>query len=196
MAPASSSGISIRAPRWASPVALVLTVLGVGVAIYLTIAHYDTHVSLSCPDTGVVNCEKVTTSAQSKLFGIPVAVLGLAYFVAMIPWQLPVAWRSADSRVRFGRLLYCASGIAFVVYLVYAEAVIIKNICLWCTSVHVITLLLFVVTGFATALSFAPTLGDIADAADDDDDDDGGDGSEFDTDVAEESQSGASPDRR
>ena len=73
-----------------------------------------------------------------------------------------------------------------------AEAVIIKNICLWCTSVHVITLLLFIVTGFATALSFAPTLGDI----DANDPDDAGAGTEFGTDVADESQSGASPDRR
>jgi hypothetical protein len=37
---------------------------------------------------------------------------------------------------------------------VYAEAIIIKAICLWCTSVHVLTLLLFVLTGFATALSY------------------------------------------
>jgi len=157
MAPASKPRqqlAAMHAPRWAAPIALLLTIAGIGVAIYLTIAHYDTHVALSCPDKGVINCEKVTTSAQSKLFGIPVAVLGLAYFVAMIPWQLPAAWRSADARVRYGRLLFCASGIIFVFYLVYAEAVIIKNICLWCTSVHVITLLLFIVTGFATALSY------------------------------------------
>ena len=143
----------MRAPRWAAPVALALTAAGLGVAIYLTIAHFDEHVSLVCSAKGAINCEKVTTSAQSHVFGIPVAVLGLAYFVFMIPWQLPVAWRSAHPFVRFGRALYCASGIVFVFYLVYAEAVLIKAICLWCTAVHVITLLLFVVTGFATALA-------------------------------------------
>lgn len=158
----------MRAPRWASPIALVLTLAGIGVAIYLTIAHYDAHVVLSCPATGVINCEKVTSSAQSKLFGIPVAVLGLAYFVAMLPWQLPAAWRSADPRIRYGRLLYCASGVIFVFYLVYAEAVIIKNICLWCTSVHVITLLLFIVTGFATALWY-PDADDLDEVDDVDD---------------------------
>jgi uncharacterized membrane protein len=144
----------LHVPGWASPVAAVLTVAGIGVAIYLTIAHYDTHIALACASKGVVNCEQVTTSAQSKVFGIPVAVLGLAYFVGMLPWHLPAAWRSADPRVRFGRLIYAAAGIAFVFYLVYAEAVIIKKICLWCTAVHVITLLLFVLTVFATALSY------------------------------------------
>ena len=82
------------------------------------------------------------------------AVLGLAYFVGMVPLQLPAAWRSADPRIRWGRLGYAAAGILFVFYLVYAEAIIIKAICLWCTAVHGLTLLLFVLTGFATALSY------------------------------------------
>ena len=71
----------------------------------------------------------------------------------MIPWNLPVAWRSADPRIKFGRLLYGLSGIGFVCYLVYAEAVIIKKVCLWCTGVHITTLVLFVVTVFASALA-------------------------------------------
>jgi len=154
------------APVWASPVCLVLTAIGIGLATYLTIAHYDTHIPLVCAAKGAIDCEAVTTSPQSKVFGIPVAVLGLAYFVGMIPWHLPIAWRSADPRIRFGRLIYGLSGIGFVCYLVYAEAVIIKKICLWCTGVHIVTLLIFVVTVFATALAI-PT-----DVVDDDEADD------------------------
>jgi uncharacterized membrane protein len=144
----------MRYPRWAPPLALILTLAGIGVAIYLTIAHYDTGVSLACPSKGAINCEKVTSSAESEVFGVPVAVLGLAYFVGMLPLQLPAAWRSRDPRIRWGRLAYTAAGIVFVFYLVYAEAIIIKAVCLWCTSVHVLTLFLFVLTGFATALSY------------------------------------------
>jgi uncharacterized membrane protein len=147
------------APVWAAPVCLLLTAVGIGLATYLTIAHYDSHVQLVCSSKGAINCEAVTTSAQSKLFGLPVAVLGLAYFVAMVPWHLPAAWRSGDPRIKIGRLLYCGSGIAFVCYLVYAEAVIIKKICLWCTGVHITTLLLFMVVVFATALA-VPTVDD------------------------------------
>jgi uncharacterized membrane protein len=153
----------MRFPRWAPPAALILTLAGIGVAIYLTIAHYDSGVTLACASKGAINCEKVTSSAQSTVFGIPVAVLGLAYFVGMLPLQLPAAWRSPDPRIRWGRLAYTAAGILFVFYLVYAEAIIIKAICLWCTSVHVLTLLLFVLTGFATALSY-PDDGSAADA--------------------------------
>ena len=42
-------------------------------------------------------------------------------------------------------------GIGFVLYLVYAELFTIGSICLYCTSVHVITFLLFVLTAFAAA---------------------------------------------
>jgi uncharacterized membrane protein len=42
-------------------------------------------------------------------------------------------------------------GIGFVLYLVYAELFTIGSICLYCTSVHVITFLLFALTAFAAA---------------------------------------------
>jgi uncharacterized membrane protein len=161
----SSSTRQSGAPVWAAPVCLLLTAIGIGLATYLTIAHYDTHISLVCSAKGAIDCEAVTTSPQSKVFGIPVALLGLAYFVGMIPWHLPVAWRSADPRIKIGRLLYGLSGIGFVCYLVYAEAMVIKKICLWCTGVHITTLVLFVVTVFASALAIP------YDAATDDDDD-------------------------
>ncbi len=157
-------------PIWTAPVCLLLTAIGIGIAIYLTIAHYDTHVSLVCAAKGAIDCQAVTTSPQSKVFGIPVAPLGLAYFVAMIPLNLPVAWRSVDPRIKIGRLLYGLAGIGFVCYLVYAEAVIIKKICLWCTGVHITTLVLFVVTVFASALAI-PSDVDVVDDDDDEGDD-------------------------
>jgi len=61
-----------------------------GVSIYLTVAHYTTSVSLICSDKGLVNCEKVTTSAQSMIFGIfPVAVLG---------WRFTCSWSPSTPR--------------------------------------------------------------------------------------------------
>ncbi len=132
-----------EAPRWRPVVALVLSVCGLGVSTYLTVAHYS-HTPLACSDTGLVNCEKVTTSAQSVFLGVPVALWGLLFYVAMVAVNLPAAWRSADRRIHALRLAMTVAGMCFVLYLVSAELLIIKNICLWCTSVHAITFLLFV----------------------------------------------------
>lgn len=125
-------------------VALGLTVAGIAVATYLTIAHYTTSAVLACSDKGFVNCAQVTTSQWSEIAGIPVALLGLAYFVAMVPLNLPAAWRSPDPRIHQARLALAVVGMAFVLWLVYAEFVLIRAICLYCTVVHVLTFALFV----------------------------------------------------
>lgn len=123
--------------------ALVLSLAGLGVSTYLTIAHFAKF-SLVCSSSGIVNCERVTTSAQSYFLGIPVAFLGLLFFVGMTAINLPMLWRVTDRRIHIVRLAMAVLGMCFVLYLVSAELLIIKNICLWCTSVHVITFALFV----------------------------------------------------
>ena len=45
--------------------------------------------------------------------------------------------------MRWARLGSVIVGMGFVLYLVYAEVIQIGNICLWCTSVHVVTFLMF-----------------------------------------------------
>lgn len=139
-------------------VTLVASLCGLGVATYLTLAHYSTAVSLSCPlGGGAIDCQAVTTSPESIVFGIPVAVLGLAFFVAMFVLALPPLWRSQNRFVAPLRLASVFVGIGFVFYLLYAELYEIGKICIWCTSVHVLTLIIFgaVVTGWNETSSFA-----------------------------------------
>jgi uncharacterized membrane protein len=153
--------------RWQPILTLLLSLVGLGVAIYLTITHFDTHITLSCPaGGGLINCTKVTSSKQSYLFGIPVAVLGLAFFLPMIALSLPRAWRSADRRIHLARLALSVTGVAMILYLIIAELFIIKSICLWCTSVHVITFILFVIIVTATPIVLTPGYGLETDRAD------------------------------
>lgn len=140
------------APRWLSPVATVVSLLGLGMSTYLTITHYAASaVPLACPATGAINCEKVTSSPQSMIFGVPVAVYGAAWFVLMVAANLGPAWRSRRWWVVTGRLALAVAGIGFVVYLIYAELFLIDAICLECTSVHVLTFILFVLVVGGTA---------------------------------------------
>lgn len=130
--------------RWQPVATLLLAAFGLGVSVYLTITHFD-KVALVCSDSGTINCAKVTTSPQSVIFGIPVAMLGLAYFVPMLVLCLPAAWRSTDRRVHVARLGLAVVGVGMILYLLVAELFIIKAICLWCSSVHLVTFLLFVI---------------------------------------------------
>ena len=130
----------------------MLAACGLGISVYLTIVHYSTSVTLACTSSGVVNCEKVTTSPESRFLGVPVPLFGLAFFVVMVLANLPAAWRRGEPWIRIGRLAVAAGGVLFVLYLVYAELFRIDAICLWCSAVHVITGLLFGLVCFGTAL--------------------------------------------
>jgi uncharacterized membrane protein len=146
------------APSWLRWATLALSVAGLGVSIYLTIAHYTSPNLLVCSSSGVIDCTKVTTSAESVVFGVfPVAVLGLAFYVFMVAVNTPWAWRARLPIIWWARLGSAVVGIGFVLYLIYAEVIEIGNICLWCTSVHVITFLLFVLLVFAASLSTGTT---------------------------------------
>jgi uncharacterized membrane protein len=138
-------------PRWPALVGTILSAAGIGVAGYLTYEHFTSSSTLACSDNSVVNCLKVTTSSYSAVAGVPVAVLGLVFFVVMLALQLPRTWQRPEPALRWARLGWAVLGLATVLYLLYAELFEIDAICLWCTAVHVLTLVLFGTTVFATA---------------------------------------------
>ena len=148
----------MRTLRWQPTVSLLLSIVGLGIATYLTVTHFD-KVALVCSDNGTINCAKVTTSPQSEILGIPVAMLGLVFFIPMIALCLPAAWRSADRRVHLARLALSITGVGMILYLLIAELFIIKAICLWCSSVHVTTLLLFIIIATASPIVLSPGYG-------------------------------------
>ncbi|NNN22752.1 MAG: vitamin K epoxide reductase family protein [Acidimicrobiales bacterium] len=134
---------------WAPILATLISLYGIGASTYLTLTHYfKSAVPLACSDNGVVNCAKVTSSPQSYIFHIPVALLGLVFFVPMFAMSLPIVWRNKSKALAFIRLFAVISGMGFVLYLVSMELLVIKAICLWCTSVHIATFLLFLVVLF------------------------------------------------
>jgi uncharacterized membrane protein len=178
---ASTRGTPI-APTWLQWLTFAFGILGLAVSAYLTYTHFTESKLLGCSESGLVNCEKVTTSAQSYVFGIPVAVLGLAFYAFAAPIMSPWAWRALPGTspaaggvlrawrtfVRFIpplRLTSVVIGVCFVLYLLYAELFIIGSICLYCTSVHIITFILFILVVFAAAAwGLRPARADMAQA--------------------------------
>jgi uncharacterized membrane protein len=120
--------------------AFVVALLGLAIAAYLTIEHYNASTTLACPETGAINCAKVTTSSWSHIGSMPVAVLGLLFFAGMTLLCSPPAWRhrSLDPI----RVVGATVGVASALYLIWVELFRVDAICLWCTAVHVCTLLL------------------------------------------------------
>jgi uncharacterized membrane protein len=155
------------APTWLIAATGVLVLIGLGLSVYLTITHLNPK-TLFCSSHGLVNCEAVTQSTQSKIFGIfPVAELGLGFFVFMTAICSPWAWRMkgalrlgrlsiGNQELRWIRLAAVTVGIGFVLYLLFVELIQLGSICLYCTGVHIATFLLFVLILFDFVFRQAP----------------------------------------
>jgi uncharacterized membrane protein len=128
-----------------------ISVIGIGIAIYTAVLHYA-HVAPVCT-SGVFNCERVLTSPQSVLLGIPLPVYGLLFFIAMFVASLPRIWHTTLWWVPWVRLGMSSIGILFALRLIYEEVYVIRSLCLWCTGVHILSFVMFIiiVTGWEDA---------------------------------------------
>ena len=125
--------------------AIVLALIGLGVASYLTYVHYE-DIKLVCGLGG--DCVKVQTSEWSKLAGVPVAVLGLvAYATILVSLFVP-----GEEALIVGALASLV-GFGFSAYLTYRELFTIDAICQWCVASAIVMTLLAVVTTARLLLS-------------------------------------------
>lgn len=131
-------------PNWAKVTTFVLSLIGLALATYLTITHFDKQ-ALICTDKGFINCGAVTTSGESRFLGVPVAFLGLGTYVVMTALNSPWGWRAKNYWVHVARFAIAIVSMCFVLWLLYAELIIIDNLCLYCTGVHIVTFTLLIV---------------------------------------------------
>jgi uncharacterized membrane protein len=118
---------------------VVIALIGVAVAGYLTYIHYA-GIKPICASGGG-GCEKVQSSTYSKLAGIPVAVLGLAGYVAILA---SLALPGDNGRLAGALIALC--GFGFSLYLTYREVFSIKAICQWCVGSAVLMTILAILT--------------------------------------------------
>ena len=125
-----------RFPLWALVVSEALCVVGLGISAYLTYVHFNNPTGLA---------------SYSVIFGVPVPVAGLAFFAGMVVLCSPWAWRMPQIVVLRLRVAASMVGVAMILYLIYVELFRLDAICLWCTSIHAITVILFMTIAFSTA---------------------------------------------
>jgi uncharacterized membrane protein len=110
--------------------AIACCVVGLGIAGYLTYVHYA-GISPVCEIAH--GCEKVQTSEWSKVAGVPVALLGLLGYAAILvavlmPGETALTAAAGLALVGFG----------FSAYLTYREVFTIEAICIWCVASAVV----------------------------------------------------------
>jgi uncharacterized membrane protein len=114
-----------------------VTLIGLGVAGYLTYLHYS-GAAIPCFKGG--GCETVQHSIYSELAGVPVALIGLIGYVAILASLLA----PEDEMTRLATMAFTVIGFGFSVYLTGRELFSIHAICPWCVGSAVIMTVLLV----------------------------------------------------
>ncbi len=139
---------AIRPAAWPQTLLPWLALVGLAVAAYL--AYVETQaVTAFCGPVG--DCNAVQTSEYAYIFGIPIGVLGVMGYLAILATWSWSRWR-VDGRAALVLLGMTSFGVLFSIYLTYLEPFVIGAVCAWClTSAVVMTLLLIMSVETAVA---------------------------------------------
>lgn len=119
----------------------VLDVIGLAIASYLSVVELGGGVPACGPIKG---CEEVALSEYSRIGGVPVAVYGVG--LSLILLSLAIVWWKTDLYAlllaHYGLSL---AGVIFEVYFLYLQLVVIRAVCVWCTTYGLSLVLRFVI---------------------------------------------------
>jgi uncharacterized membrane protein len=128
-------------------VSLLLIVIGLAVSGYLSYVEL-TDTTTVCVESGAFNCDVVQSSIYSKMFGIPIAYLGLFTYLmlgAILLLENQIGFlRENGIIIVFGITLFA---FLFSMWLVYVQAGLLQALCLWCLTHEVTMTVLFIVSG-------------------------------------------------
>jgi uncharacterized membrane protein len=106
--------------------AVVVALVGLGIATYLTIVHYAGGAPVCAIAHG---CETVQKSHYSMLFGVPVALLGGLAYVGILASLV-----REDEGFRTAGAALAIVGVGFSAWLTFVEVFKLHAICIWCVG--------------------------------------------------------------
>lgn len=126
---------------------VLLALVGLLLAIYLWLYKIGVVGTLQC-GVGGGPCEFVQASRYADVFGVPVALIGVAGYAALLIVGLVGLQPAfaASSRVSVLLAALASVGFAFTLYLTYVELFVLHAICRWCVASAVIITAIWVLS--------------------------------------------------
>ncbi len=130
--------------KWLFRISVALTIIGLAVSIYMTIYKLTDNQSMCIGNGG---CSKVNSSVYAEVYGVPVAVLGIAGYAALmvmlfIENRHPFL-QANGTMIIFGMALI---GFLFTLYLIYVEAALIHALCPFCLTSQIAMSIFFILS--------------------------------------------------
>ncbi len=130
--------------KWFYRVSIGFAILGLLISIYMTIYKLTDNESMCIGNGG---CSVVNNSAYAEVNGIPVAVIGMAGYSALLAiFYLETRggyFKENGTLLLFGLAL---TGFLFNLWLIYVETVLIKALCPFCLTSQVSMTIIFILS--------------------------------------------------
>lgn len=114
-----------------------LSLVGFSVSSFLTKQHFDNS-ALDCSVTK--GCEKVLSSNFATIFNVPVALLGVLFYLLLLIVSIHFLLNSINKKIL---LLICLAGFVFTVYLLFLQAFVLKAWCQYCLVADICAVVIF-----------------------------------------------------
>ena len=122
--------MSSRGVRVLRAIAL-LSIAGAVVSSVSLYHHYDSSPSSFCDFGANFNCDIVNRSIYSAVFGIPVALIGILGYGALL---ILATFYRARAEIPVMLLIASLAGLGFALYFTYVEAFVLAVWCILCLS--------------------------------------------------------------
>jgi uncharacterized membrane protein/protein-disulfide isomerase len=130
--------------------------LGLGASAASSYVHYQLVTNPAyasfCDVNATVSCTEAYLSPYGSLFGIPVALLGVLFFAAVLALVAAGGRAAPPVRESIPGYVFALStiGLAFVLYMAWASFFVLGAFCILCVITYVAVIALFIVSGGAT----------------------------------------------
>lgn len=133
-------------------ITLLLGIIGLAVSVYLLIPYLTESTVDFCliaAEGGVSGCDVVRTSPYANLFGIPLPLWGIGYYLfvigyTLLRWWQPALIKSFEKKLGFQPDFVAVTfGFFFSLYLTYLEAFVIHAWCSFCVVQAIVAVILF-----------------------------------------------------
>ena len=132
-------------PRWIFWTLAATSLVGFADAMFLSIQHFQNTIPPCVLFTG---CETVTTSPYALIAGVPIAVLGALFYLAILVLSLVSLDRGARSLILKILVIFSSIGFLFTLWLLYLQLFVIHALCIYCILSCLTSTLIFILSLF------------------------------------------------
>ncbi|MCL5016308.1 MAG: vitamin K epoxide reductase family protein [Patescibacteria group bacterium] len=135
------NGVKLNKALW---LIFILSLLGLADTGYLTESHLNRTALVCGAVSSLSKCNLVANSSFSSIYGVPVALLGLLFYLAVFFGTAFYFWRGRNNHLLRWLIILAGAGLIFSLYLLYVQAFILKAFCQYCLASDILTIAIFI----------------------------------------------------